>query len=172
MGDIKRPHTKKVAFVGFALCGHCGGPITTETHLKKQKNGVQRTYVYYRCTGWRSKGKVCDGSHISERDLVAQLGEPLKNFKIDVPTLAKIKSALRESAAGERAYNTDRITALRSEETRLQIWIDKAYADRLDDLLTVDEYRKKVASWRGRLMEIQNEMRAALPLQSGRRGKN
>ena len=160
MGDIKRPHTKKVAFVGFALCGHCGGPITAETHLKKQKNGVERSYVYYRCTGWRSKGKVCDGSHISERDLVAQLAEPLKHFKIDAPTLAKIKSALRDSSAGERAYNTGRVTALRTEETRLRTWIEKAYADRLDELLTIDEYREKVAGWRGRLIEIQNEMQA------------
>ena len=90
-----------------------------------------------------SKGKVCDGSHISERDLVAQLAEPLKHFKIDAPTLAKIKSALRESSAGERAYNTGRVTALRTEETRLRTWIEKAYADRLDELLTVDEYRAK-----------------------------
>ncbi len=160
MGDSKRPHTKKVAFVGFALCGHCGGPITAESHLKTQKNGVERSYVYYRCTGWRNGGKICDGSHISERDLVAQLGEPLKGLKVDVPTLAQIKTALRESSAGERAYNTERVTALRTEDTRLRTWIDKAYADRLDDVLTVEEYREKVASWRGRLLEVQNEVNA------------
>ncbi len=160
MGDIKRPHTKKVAFVGFALCGHCGGPITAETHLKTQKNGVERTYVYYRCTGWRSGGKVCDGSHISERDLVAQLGEPLKGLKMDAPTLAKIKAALRESSQGERTYHTERVTALRTEEAKLRTWIDKAYADRLDDVLTVEEYKEKVAAWRARLLEVQNEIRA------------
>lgn len=160
MGDTKRPHTKKVPFVGFALCGHCGGPITAESHLKTQKNGTERSYVYYRCTGWRNKGKICDGSHISERDLVAQLGEPLKGLKVDVSTLAQIKAALRESSAGERAYNTERVTALRAEDTRLRSWIDKAYADRLDDVLTVEEYREKVASWRGRLLEVQNEVNA------------
>ena len=160
MGDIKRPHTKKVAFVGFALCGHCGGPITAETHLKKQKNGVERSYVYYRCTGWRSKGKVCDGSHIAERDLVAQLGEPLKNLIIDPPTLVLIKSALKESKSGEIAYHQDRVTALQKELTRLETWCDKAYKDRLDDVLTAEQYQHKVAGWRARMVQIQEELRA------------
>jgi DNA invertase Pin-like site-specific DNA recombinase len=160
MGDIKRPHTKKVAFVGFALCGHCGGPITAETHLKKQKNGVQRTYVYYRCTGWRSAGKVCKGSHISERDLIAQLGEPLKGLKMDHPTLLEVKKALKESRAGEDHYHRDRVTVLQREETRLNTWLSKAYADRLDEVLTVEEYRQKTAAWRARAIEIQNEIGA------------
>lgn len=160
MGDIKRPHTKKVAFVGLALCGHCGGPITAETHLKKQKNGVQRTYVYYRCTGWRGGGKVCKGSHISERDLVAQLGEPLKHLKMDLPTLQEVRKALKDAGAGELRYHKDRVSTLQAEESKLRNWIEKAYADRLDEVLTVEEYRTKTATWRARTIEIQNEIGA------------
>ncbi|NJN81247.1 MAG: hypothetical protein HC802_02455 [Caldilineaceae bacterium] len=46
------------------------------------------------------------------------------------------------------------------EDVRLQTWIEKAYADRLDGVLTVDEYREKVAGWRARFLEVQNEIRA------------
>ncbi len=160
LGGQQRPKTKKFAFRGFGECGHCGSPITAELHVKKQKNGVTRRYVYYRCTGWKNGGKVCEGSHISERDLVAQLGEPLKRLKIDAATLALVKSALAESFKGEKLYHAERMTALTAESTRLMTWIDKAYTDRLEGILTPEDFKAKSEGWRLRLMDVQGEIRA------------
>ncbi len=84
----------------------------------------------------------------------------MKCLTIDVQAVGEIKTALKESLGAEREYHTSRLSALQSEETRLKGWIDKAYRDRLDELITPDEYKEKSFEWRKRLVEIQNEVRA------------
>jgi site-specific DNA recombinase len=160
LGGQKRPKTRKFAFRGLTLCGHCGSSMTAETKVKRQKNGNRHEYVYYHCTGWENNGKVCKGSYVSESNLIEQLGEPLKSLKIDVQAVDEIKAALKESLGAEREYHSSRRAALQSEETRLKGWIDKAYRDRLDELIKPEEYKEKSFEWRKRLVEIQNEVRA------------
>jgi DNA invertase Pin-like site-specific DNA recombinase len=160
LGRKKRPKHRKFAFQGLGVCGHCGSSITADFHTKRQKNGKKHEYVHYHCTGWKNGGKVCPGSRISERDLVAQLGEPLKGLWIDAQTVEEIKAALRESFASERDYQKERLTSLHAEGTRLKSWIDKAYKDRLDELITPEEFKEKSCEWRARQLEIQNEVRA------------
>jgi DNA invertase Pin-like site-specific DNA recombinase len=136
LGRKKRPKHRKFPFQGMGVCGHCGSAITAEYHAKRQKNGKRHEYVHYHCTGWKNGGKVCPGSRISERALVEQLGEPLKNLWLDAGTVEEIKAALRESFASEREYQKEHLTALQAEAARLKTWIDKAYTDRLEGLLT------------------------------------
>jgi site-specific DNA recombinase len=53
LGDNRkrpRPLTRRFAFTGLMRCGHCGAAITAEEKTKKQKNGNEHYYVYYRCT--------------------------------------------------------------------------------------------------------------------------
>ncbi len=151
---------RKFPFRGLGACGHCGSSITADFHAKRQKNGTRREYTHYHCTGWKNGGKVCPGSRISERDLVLQLGESLKGLWIDSCAVEEIKTALRDSFASEREYHKSRQTALQSEGTRLKTWIEKAYTDRLEGLITPEEFREKSAGWRSRQLEIQNELRA------------
>ena len=156
----KRLKKQKFAFRGLGTCGHCGSAITAEYHAKRQKNDIVREYVHYHCTGWKNGGKVCSGSRISERDLIAQLGEPLKGLKMTAEVVEEIKTGLRDSFAAEREYHAKRMTALQAEATRLKTWLDRAYQDRLDGLITPDEFREKSGEWRNRQLEIQNEIRA------------
>ena len=151
---------RKFAFRGLATCGHCGSAITAEYHAKRQKNGTRREYVHYRCTGWKNGMKVCRGSRISEPDLVTQLGEPLKDLRIDTEAVEEIKTALRGSFSAEREYQKKRISTLQAEATRLKTWVDKAYTDRLEEIITSEEFREKSAEWRSRQLEIHNELRA------------
>ncbi len=65
-----------------------------------------------------------------------------------------------ESFKGEKQYHAERMTALTAESTRLKTWLDRAYTDRLEGILTTEEYRPKADVWRLRLADIQNEMRA------------
>ena len=46
------------------------------------------------------------------------------------------------------------------EGTRLKTWIDKAYQDRLDELITPEEFKEKSSEWRARQLEIQTDIRA------------
>lgn len=159
----RRSHARedrKFPFKGLGTCGHCGSPLTADFHVKRQKNGVVREYTHYHCTGWKNGGKVCPGSRISEKDLVAGLGEPLKGLWFDSGVVEEVKTALRDSFATEREYHKGRTTALQAEATRLKTFIDKAYTDRLEGLITPEEFREKSAGWRARQLEIQNELRA------------
>ena len=160
LGRKTQSTERKFAFRGLGTCGHCGSSITAEYHQKRQKNGKRHEYVHYRCTGWKNGGKVCSGSRISEPDLVAQLGESLKGLWIDSQVVEEIKTALRDSFASEREYHKGRLTVLQAEATRLKTFVDKAYTDRLDGLITPEEFREKSAAWRSRQLEIQNELRA------------
>ena len=156
----KKLKDRKFAFRGLATCGHCGSAVTAEFHKKHQKNGNTHEYVHYHCTGWKNGGKVCPGSRISERDLVEQLGEPLKGLTMTPQIVQEIKAALRDSFAAEREYNRKKVTGLQAEATRLKTWLDRAYTDRLDGLITPEEFREKSGEWRNRQLEIQNELRA------------
>ncbi len=64
------------------------------------------------------------------------------------------------SRISEREYQKEHLTALQAEATRLKTWIDKAYTERLEGLLTPEEFREKSSEWRSRQLEIQNEIRA------------
>lgn len=79
---------------------------------------------------------------------------------LDDSALGEIKAALKERLGAEREYDKSRLVSLQAEETRLKGWIDKAYRDRLEELITPEEYKEKALDWRKRLVEIQNEVRA------------
>lgn len=73
----ERPQEHVFAFTGLLKCGHCGGAITAEEHVKK--NG--RRYVYYHCSRRRA-GVVCREPMVSEPALVAQLSRQLGRLRI------------------------------------------------------------------------------------------
>ena len=157
LGNEKKPKNLKFAFRGLPTCGACGGFITAERHVKSLAGG-KREYVYYRCTGWKNGGAVCADSYIREEELVEQLGLALKNLKIDPKTLGEIQVALKKSYAAEKEFATQRSTVLRAEETRLKTRIDQSYNDKLDGLITAEEYAEKVKLWRDRLAKVKAEL--------------
>ena len=160
LGRESRPRSKKFAFRGLGECGHCGSSITAETKTKKLKSGKALRYVYYHCTGYRNGGKVCRGSYIREESLIENLGEPLKVLKIDLGVFQEIKQALRESFGSEQVYHKERLTTLQVELTKIKNRIEQAYNDRLDGVLTPQEFSEKASVWRSRQVEIQNEINA------------
>lgn len=155
-----RPKVLSFPFKGLPVCGACGSAITAEQHTKHQKNGNTHRYVYYRCTGWKNGRKICKDSYIREEELAEQLGEPLKSLVIPPAALEKIRKAIREATASERELAETRLGVLRSEESRLKKRLEQAYEDRLDGVLTTDEYREKSAAWRDRLSALRCELGA------------
>ena len=45
-----RSHTHVFSFTGLMKCGGCGGTITAQEKVKRQKNGNVHQYTYYHCT--------------------------------------------------------------------------------------------------------------------------
>jgi DNA invertase Pin-like site-specific DNA recombinase len=157
LGQEKCPKSLKFAFRGLPTCGTCGGFITAERHVKFT-GGRKKEYVYYRCTGWKNGGSVCADTYIREEDLVQQLGLALKDLKFDPRTLADLQAALKKSYAAEREYAGERSGALRAEEARLKNRIDQVYNDKLDGVITAEEYAEKVHAWRERLAKVRAEL--------------
>lgn len=154
LGNETCPKTLRFAFRGLPTCGTCGGTITAERHLKNK-----REYIYYRCTGWKNGGAVCADSYIREEELVQQLALPLMELKFDQQTLADLKVALKRSFDAEKDFARERSRVLSGEEGRLKNRIDQAYNDKLDGLITADEYAEKVKLWRERLAKVREELR-------------
>jgi len=69
-------------FTGIMRCGECGGFITAEEKIKRQKNGNVHEYIYYRCT--KRKGVACTQKYINSQVLDGQILEILKT--IEIPT--------------------------------------------------------------------------------------
>ena len=45
-----RPKSHIFEFTGMVHCGECGGLVTAEQKIKRQKNGNVHSYIYYHCT--------------------------------------------------------------------------------------------------------------------------
>lgn len=66
-----RPKEHRFAFTGLMKCGNCGGGITAEEKIKRQKNGNVHHYVYYHCG--RKKDENCREKTVELKDLNGQI---------------------------------------------------------------------------------------------------
>jgi hypothetical protein len=123
LGRTGRPRPKRhaFAFTGIVKCGHCGGAVTAEEHVKKSR----RRYVYYRCSRHRA-GIVCREPAISESALIGQLARRLRFLRIP-PKIHDwlIREALAET--GQERHLADQVrrtieqalTSVEREESNL-----------------------------------------------------
>lgn len=76
-----RPKSHTFAYTGLIKCGECGGMITAENKIKRQKNGNIHQYTYYHCT--KRKNNKCSQKTIRLENLEIQISNVLK--KIEIP---------------------------------------------------------------------------------------
>jgi hypothetical protein len=72
-----KPGTKQFDYTKLLKCGRCGSGITAQEKFKQRKNGIQKRYVYYRCT--QAKDFSCPEGYLREEKLteafVSMLGK-------------------------------------------------------------------------------------------------
>lgn len=93
-----RPKRHSFAFTGIMKCGHCGGAITAEEHIKPDG----RRYVYYRCSRQRA-GIVCREPAVSEKELLRQLCHRLRFLRIPEPVHAWLCKQADKEGVTEQA---------------------------------------------------------------------
>ncbi len=76
----RRTQKYTFAYTGILKCGECGGGVTAERKMKKQKNGNIHRYLYYHCT--KRKHPNCSQKCISEKELEKQILTYLKDLYI------------------------------------------------------------------------------------------
>jgi site-specific DNA recombinase len=73
----ERPQRHAFAFTGLMSCGHCGGGITAEEHVKTSG----KRYVYYHCSRRRA-GVICREPMVPEPNLIAQFSRHLERLRM------------------------------------------------------------------------------------------
>ncbi len=135
---------RNFAYSSILRCSRCGCRITAE--IKKGK------YVYYHCTG--HKGGDCKKHYVREEWLTDRFTKILESIHVDERTAALIKQALKESHKDKKEYHEHALTQLQKQYNKLQERLDKAYEDKLDGLLSNDDWNKKTAEWKKQQTEI------------------
>lgn len=117
--------------------------------IKKEK------YVYYHCTG--NKGK-CPGKYAREELIDRQFAESLYQIQIDDEVIKWIVSIMKKSIAEDRKKKEEQIKALSQQKQHLEDRLDSMYGDKLDKLITEEEYKRLSNKYRGELSDIKCRM--------------
>lgn len=123
-------------FTNLITCGLCGCKFTAE--LKKQK------YIYYKCTGSKSK---CRQDYLKQKridDLFTQLFGKIEITK-EVKTI--ILQGIRDSFKDKIEYHNNLVDQLSQQIKRLQNRLDQSYLDKLDGKIAEELWQIKTKEW-------------------------
>ena len=134
-------------FQGLLTCGHCGCAVVAE--IKKGK------YIYYHCTG--NKGK-CPDKYAREEKIDVQFSESLNQLKIDDDVLDWIVSVMSESTAESKKQRESEVTAIAQQKQRLEDRLEKMYLDKLDGIISNEEYTRLSKKFRSDLTDLKFRM--------------
>ena len=153
-----RPKRHSFAFTGLIKCGECGGAITAEKKIKRQKNGNVHRYVYYHCT--KRKSINCSQKCIRKKDLEKQIEETLGNINIPPEFHEWAMGVLREENEKESEGRNAILSAQQKAYNACVKKIDNLIDMRAADEITEDEFKKKkreVLKEKSRFQELLND---------------
>ena len=115
---------------GLLVCGECGRSVTGD---------LQKEHHYYHCTRYKTD---CTQKTFVREERIEELltnilnGLQVKNEKLS----AWIQKAIKESHKDEMDYQSRATASLDSEYTKVRSRLDAAYDDKLDGLITKEQY--------------------------------
>jgi len=129
---------------GLVRCGKCGGPMHGYTFAK---NGTDKTYVYYKCHNYASKGRaVCEGTTVQARPLEEFVVKTLMDLSEDRNFLndkEKMLQTLKEECEKLSTGKDDEIARLRAEEKKLETRLDNLLEKLEAGLIDDEDFRKR-----------------------------
>lgn len=134
-GKPKGRHRDFAYSGGLLKCGVCGRAIVYE--IKKEK------YVYARCAG----ASRCGNEPMRQEDLDPQMLEMVKSISIDGEVAGWLAARIQERLSENGKSSKDTIADLRRQISRLDTWLEKAYEDRVADILSEDMWKTKSNKW-------------------------
>lgn len=132
-------------FSGFLRCGDCGNNMVRRhskyKHTDKKGNEIQKTYFYYHCLSFKRR-ENCTSHNISEKDLTAAVLDAVREQARLVVTGERLVREIAERGLNNFSVRTldDQIEALLAEVKRYKDLKIKLYADKLDDVVSAEEY--------------------------------
>ncbi len=133
------------AFLGLLRCAECGGAITAEQKMKRQKNGNIHSYTYYRCTKKGSPTKWCQQPYIREEDLNIQISDLLKPFALRADWADEMLKRLNEEK--KQSAQTAKLMTLqkRGEIEEINLRLQKLLDAFLDGVIERSDYTAEKA---------------------------
>jgi hypothetical protein len=151
-----RPQKHEFPFSGLMCCGHCGGGIVAEVHVKKSG----KRFVYYRCSR-RKKDWPCREPALPGPKLIEQFADLLS--QVEIP--AKIHAWLTQQAAADADREVERrdqvlatLKAAVADAAREQ---DTLLTLRLRNLLNDDDFVAKRREFDERRRGLEERLGAA-----------
>ena len=134
-----RPVRHEFPFTGLIKCGHCGGGVTAEEHIKP-KTG--KRYAYYRCSRYKTDVR-CAEPPLSERDLEAQIVERLRGASIPQKLADWALARLKRSLSTEDGRREQIRAGVEQSVKDLEREVQNLLELRLRELVTDDIYVAK-----------------------------
>ena len=128
-------------------CSHCGCAVVAEIHKGK--------YIYYRCT--HNKG-VCTEMYVREEKVEEQIVNSLNQIKIDDDVVDWIVSVMGAATAESKKQREAEVTALNQQRQRLEGRLEKMYLDKLDEVISEEEFSRLSKKFRSDLTGIKFTM--------------
>ncbi len=139
-----RAKTYQFAFRGPIHCGECGALITAEHKLKRQKNGVVRSYIYYHCT--KRKGVPCSQPSVEEKELDRQISDIVGRLEIPQSFYEWAMDVLKEQNKKESKTREQILTKQRAEFDGVVSRLDRLIDLRAGGEITSEEFADRKAS--------------------------
>ena len=144
---------------GLVYCS-CGMMYTAEQHIKRQKNGNEHVYVYYRCTR-KSKTIVCREPHIRAEELDKQLSALLLCYAMPTAWADKLRELMREDEISEKADFTRGTGKDKESIAQLSEKIQRLLDGYLDGDIERELYQDKRAEIFGQKKRLEEKIEQA-----------
>ncbi len=138
-------------FSGIAQCEVCGCAYVGEKKIKKYKNGTQKEYLYYRCTG--NKGGNCkkNKKYIQEQTIEDGFLDILNRIKIPKEYQKIIKDTIAYEMQEADASIEEKIKYLNKRISELKTKTKKLLMMRLQDEIDADTFKEQNTEWQNEL---------------------
>ena len=157
----QRSHPTKGLIEPQAYCGllrcSCGMMITAENKIKRQKNGNQHHYIYYRCTR-KNKSVKCIEPAVRAELLDRQLSDLLAGFALPQEYANKMREMAVADELTEKVKIDGKIGGLRVDITHLSEKLQRLLDGFLDGVLEREIYTEKKAEIMSQKKTLEEQM--------------
>lgn len=163
-GRGKKISQRKYDFLYSKLmsCGACGYAIIGERKKKLiVKDQKERTYIYYRCTGYSGGGKISPCfPYIREEDLDKQFGELLGRLQFKDGILEWMREVRDWGRSDQHRNRKESIKRLRKQHSELDTLIEKTHTEKMLHHDRSDFYDKMLSKYRESQAQCRDDMEA------------
>lgn len=126
-------NSKPYILKGLMKCKRCGCTMTPEIHKGR--------YIYYSCTNHK---KICKRILVPEKDILEPIKKVFREISLPQKELDEIVNTLRNNEEAKNKFYQNKIDRLRKNADKMNTYSKIMYTDRLNGVLTADEYEEKV----------------------------